>query len=118
MTRWSACGPGFLVTIFRCCGRTAPIGVSRRAPSCLSPMSSKPMRYDALVIGAGPAGAVAARLLAKAGWHVALVEKAGFPRRKVCGEFISAATLPILEACGIGDAFFANAGPPVARVGI
>jgi len=76
------------------------------------------MRYDALVIGAGPAGSVAARLLAQAGWFVALAEKAEFPRRKVCGEFISAATLPILEACGVADAFSASAGPPVQRVGV
>jgi flavin-dependent dehydrogenase len=76
------------------------------------------MRYDALVIGAGPAGSVAARLLAQAGWYVALAEKTDFPRRKVCGEFISAATLPILEACGVGDAFLTGAGPPVLRVGI
>jgi flavin-dependent dehydrogenase len=76
------------------------------------------MRYDALVIGAGPAGSVAARLLAQAGWHVALAEKADFPRRKVCGEFISAATLQVLEACGVADEFLAAAGPPVLRVGI
>ena len=76
------------------------------------------MRYDALVIGAGPAGSVAARLLAQAGWHVALAEKADFPRRKVCGEFISAATLPVLETCGVADEFLAAAGPPVLRVGI
>lgn len=76
------------------------------------------MHYDALVVGAGPAGSVAARLLAKAGWHVALAEKTDFPRRKVCGEFISAATLPILEVCGVADAFSASAGPPVRRVGI
>src|SRR6185503_7375623 len=81
-------------------------------------MSSGPMRYDALIVGAGPAGSVAARLLAKAGWQVALVERATFPRRKVCGEFISAATLPVLEACGVGEAFSVAAGPPVMRVGI
>jgi len=43
------------------------------------------MIHDALVIGAGPAGSTAARLLAQAGWSVALVEKSVFPRRKVCG---------------------------------
>ena len=74
------------------------------------------MRFDAAVIGAGPAGATAARLLAQAGWSVALVERAGFPRRKVCGEFISAATMPVLQACGVADDFVARAGPAVHKV--
>jgi flavin-dependent dehydrogenase len=74
--------------------------------------------FDAAIIGAGPAGAAAARLLAQAGWSVALVEKAEFPRRKVCGEFISATTMPVLEACGIAEAFLAAAGPPVTHVGV
>ena len=75
-------------------------------------------RYDALIIGAGPAGSVAARHLAKAGWNVLLAEKTAFPRRKVCGEFISAATLPLIEACGVGRDFFEMAGPPVRRVAL
>ena len=75
------------------------------------------MRHDAVIIGAGPAGSAAAELLARAGWSVALVEKAEFPRRKVCGEFISATTMPVLKACGISDAFLAAAGPPVTRLG-
>ena len=76
------------------------------------------MPYDAVVIGAGPAGSAAARLLAEAGWHVALVEKAAFPRRKVCGEFISATSMPVLKACGVAARFIAEAGPPVTRLGI
>ena len=76
------------------------------------------MRVDALVVGAGPAGSAVARLLAQAGWSVALAEKNSFPRRKVCGEFISAGTLPVLQACGLGEAFAANAGPPVTRVAL
>src|SRR6187402_1587929 len=75
------------------------------------------MRCDVLIIGAGPAGSSAARLLAQAGWSVVLVEKTEFPRRKVCGEFISAAALPVLAACGVAQAFAAAAGPPVTRVG-
>jgi flavin-dependent dehydrogenase len=31
--------------------------------------------FDAIIVGAGPAGAAAAILLARAGWSVALVEK-------------------------------------------
>ena len=74
------------------------------------------MRFDAAVIGSGPAGATAARLLAQVGWSVALLERAEFPRRKVCGEFISAATMPVLEACGVADDFLARAGPLVHTV--
>ena len=74
--------------------------------------------YDAMVIGAGPAGATAALTLARAGWSVAIVEKASFPRRKVCGEFISATSLPLLRELGLADTFLAQAGPPVSRVGL
>jgi len=76
------------------------------------------MRFDAAVIGSGPAGATAARLLAQAGWSVALIERAAFPRRKVCGEFISAATLPVLQACGVAEDFLARAGPAVDEVAV
>jgi flavin-dependent dehydrogenase len=76
------------------------------------------MTHDAIVIGAGPAGSTAARLLAQRGWSVALVEKTPFPRRKVCGEFISATSLPLIQDGGIGAEFFASAGPEIRRVGL
>jgi geranylgeranyl reductase family protein len=44
-----------------------------------------PEKYDAIVVGAGPAGASAAYLLARAGHRVALVDKTSFPRDKLCG---------------------------------
>ncbi|HEX2759191.1 MAG TPA: NAD(P)/FAD-dependent oxidoreductase [Rhizomicrobium sp.] len=74
--------------------------------------------FDAAVIGAGPAGSSTALLLARAGWQVALVEKSVFPRRKVCGEFISSASLPVLQACGVAKDFLAMAGPVVTRIGL
>ena len=74
--------------------------------------------YDALVIGAGPAGGAAALLIARAGWSVAVVEKSEFPRRKVCGEFVSPTNLPLLEHMGIRDEFTRRAGPPVTHVGL
>jgi menaquinone-9 beta-reductase len=76
------------------------------------------MLYDAVIVGAGPAGSAAARLLAEAGWSVALVEKSEFPRRKVCGEFISATSMAVLKACGVAAPFIAAAGPAVTRVGV
>jgi flavin-dependent dehydrogenase len=76
------------------------------------------MRYDAIVIGAGPAGATAGLLLARAGWSVAIVEKADFPRRKVCGEFLSATSMPLLRGLGLLDDFVRHAGPEVRRVGL
>ena len=41
--------------------------------------------YDVAVVGAGPAGATAARVLARAGKRVALIEKETLPRYKTCG---------------------------------
>jgi menaquinone-9 beta-reductase len=76
------------------------------------------MTHDALIIGGGPAGATVALLLAKGGWSVAVTEKAAFPRRKVCGEFISATTLPVLHEIGVGETFSNLAGPEVRRVGL
>ena len=74
--------------------------------------------FDAIVIGAGPAGATAAILLARAGWSVAVVEKQRFPRRKVCGECIAASNLPLLTALGIGDALETAAGPALRQVAL
>ena len=75
-------------------------------------------RYDAIVIGGGPAGSTAAHLLAAAGWRVVVVEHSKFPRRKVCGEFVSASTWPLLERLGVAGALLPMAGPPVTHVGV
>jgi 2-polyprenyl-6-methoxyphenol hydroxylase-like FAD-dependent oxidoreductase len=75
-------------------------------------------RFDAVVVGAGPAGASTAILLARAGWSVALVERQRFPRRKVCGECIAASNLPLLDALGIGEAFSRLAGAELRRVAL
>jgi flavin-dependent dehydrogenase len=76
------------------------------------------MRCDALVIGGGPAGAAAALLLSRSGRSVILLEKARFPRRKVCGEFIAASGIEQLERLGLGERFAASAGPEVRRVAL
>ena len=75
-------------------------------------------QYDALVIGGGPAGATAALLLARAGWTVAVVERKSFPRRKVCGEYLSGTNWPLLSELGLSEAFADLAGPTVRRTAI
>lgn len=73
---------------------------------------------DAVIIGGGPAGSVAGLRLAIAGWQVAVVERAMFPRRKVCGEFLSATNWEFLQQLGISPDFDAQAGPQIQRVAI
>jgi flavin-dependent dehydrogenase len=74
--------------------------------------------YDALIVGGGPAGATAAILLAQAGWTVAVAEKKPFPRRKVCGEFVSATSWPLLRELGVAASLLARSGPDIRRVGL
>ena len=78
----------------------------------------EPISFDAVVIGGGPAGATSALALAKLGWSVAVVEKAAYPRRKVCGEFMSATSLAVIDQLGIGEAWRAQAGPQVRRLAL
>jgi flavin-dependent dehydrogenase len=73
---------------------------------------------DALVIGGGPAGATAACLLAQQGWSVAIVESKAFPRRKVCGEYLSATNLPLLQQLGVAEEFCEMAGSPVTETAV
>src|SRR5437660_3506700 len=59
-------------------------------------------RWDAIVVGGGPAGSATALLLARAGASVLLLDRARFPRHKACSEYLSPATTPILERLGAG----------------
>lgn len=57
--------------------------------------------YDVIVIGAGPAGCASALFLHQKGLRVLVLDRAVFPRDKVCGEFISPAADDILEELGV-----------------
>ena len=56
---------------------------------------------DVVVVGGGPAGAAAAIELARAGRDVVLVDKAVFPRDKICGDGLTAGALRLLEHLGL-----------------
>src|SRR6185312_280165 len=68
--------------------------------------------HKVVVIGAGPAGCVAALILARAGVHVTLIEQHRFPRDKVCGECLSNLALTTLERLGL-TARVRNLGPAI-----
>src|SRR5688500_64244 len=55
---------------------------------------------DIVVVGGGPAGAATAWFLAKAGVDVTIVDRAAFPRDKVCSEYLSPQASRILDAMG------------------
>lgn len=57
--------------------------------------------FDIAIVGAGPAGAAAAILLARRGYAVALIDKEQFPREKLCGDFINPSNWPMLEQLGV-----------------
>ncbi len=54
--------------------------------------------FDLIVAGGGPAGAATAITAARHGRRVLLLDKSTFPRHKVCGEFISAESVDLLQA--------------------
>lgn len=66
-------------------------------------MSGPRRDADVLVVGAGPAGASAARRLALAGVDVLLLDASSFPRSKPCGDCLSPGVTPLLEELGVLD---------------
>ncbi len=64
-----------------------------------------------VIAGGGPAGSATALTLARAGIDVTIVERAAFPRRKVCGEYLNSGAVAALDALGLGEAIRAIAKP-------
>jgi len=59
--------------------------------------------HDAIIVGAGPAGSIAALALSNLGWSVALVDRSPEGRTKTCGHCLSPRALPILGSLGLLD---------------
>lgn len=69
-------------------------------------------RYDAVVVGGSLAGCTAARLLARQGARVALVEKQPDPAafKRICSHFIQASAVPTIERLGLLEPILAAGG--------
>jgi flavin-dependent dehydrogenase len=69
------------------------------------------MTDDVLIVGAGPAGSIAALVLARAGVRVHIVDRAVFPRDKLCGDSVNPGALALLRRHGLADAVEASGAP-------
>lgn len=63
-----------------------------------------PEHFDIAICGAGPAGAAAALAAVRLGLKTALIERAHFPRHKVCGDCLNPAVWPVLRSLGVDAA--------------
>lgn len=69
--------------------------------------------HDVIVVGAGPAGAVAAQQIARRGISVLLVDRHQFPRYKLCGACLNGSAVAELRRLGIGSQLDSLAGLPL-----
>jgi len=60
--------------------------------------------HDLLIVGGGPAGAIAGLVAARAGARVCIVDRAAFPRDKLCGDTVNPGALMLLRRLGVADA--------------
>jgi geranylgeranyl reductase family protein len=57
--------------------------------------------WDVAIVGSGPAGASCAAFCARAGLRTLVIERAIFPREKVCGDCLNPTCWPVLERLGV-----------------
>ena len=74
------------------------------------------MQTEVAVVGAGPAGSVAAQRLAAVGVRVVLLERATFPRDKPCGGGVSGRGLSVLARAGLDEWASRFPAPKVLRL--
>ena len=77
---------------------------------------SKINRYPIVVVGAGPAGSAAAIRLSQLGIECALIDRAAFPRDKICGDGISSKILPLLAKLAIDPHEVLKAGYGISQM--
>jgi len=74
--------------------------------------------YDVVIAGAGLAGGTLALRLARAGARVALLDPSGFPRDKLCGEFLSPECWGVFDRLGLAGPVVRLGYHPIDRVRI
>lgn len=92
------------------------IAASAKMAATISITDAASQLWDAIVIGAGPAGAVAARELARQGKSTVLVERQSFPRAKVCGGCLNGRAVAGLTALGLDHVLARAQALPLRRL--
>ncbi len=72
--------------------------------------------YDVAIVGAGPAGSACATICATGGLRTVLLDRAEFPREKVCGDCLNPAAWPVLERLGVEEMVRALPHAPLREV--
>jgi menaquinone-9 beta-reductase len=70
-------------------------------------------KYDAAIVGGGPAGSTAALYLNRQGFNVCLIEKKTYPRETLCGEFLSKEVIDSLINLNLFEGFLKLAPNPI-----
>jgi menaquinone-9 beta-reductase len=63
--------------------------------------------FDVAIVGAGPAGSSTAITLVRHGFSVALIDRAIFPRDKLCGDFLNPINWPLLKELSVVEEILA-----------
>jgi geranylgeranyl reductase family protein len=72
--------------------------------------------WDVAIVGSGPAGASCAAFCAAAGLRTLVLERANFPREKVCGDCLNPICWPVLERLGVAAEVRATPHGKLSRV--
>ena len=73
-------------------------------------------QFDLIIVGAGPAGATATLYAAKKGLKVLLLDKASFPRDKVCGDALSGKSVDVLKELNLIEGVRNLPGATITRI--
>ena len=73
-------------------------------------------QFDLIIVGGGPAGAAAALYARRQGLRFLLLDKARFPRNKICGDALSGKSVAVLDELGLLDEVRNLPGAHIRRI--